>query len=123
MILLLDQFPRNAFRGSPKQYSSDSLALKYANIALKHKLDDQLEDAMKTFIYLPFGHSERLEDQDTGIKYGEKVGGLFLEHAKEHREVIRRFGRFCHRNEVLGRETTEEEKDFLANEKPAWAKS
>lgn len=123
MILLLDQYPRNAFRSSPKQYATDHLGLKYANIAAKHRLDEHVKDTLKPFFYLPFGHSERLEDQDKGVELGEKIGGPFLEHAKEHREVIRRFGRFCHRNEVLGRETTEEEKKFLAEEKPAWARS
>lgn len=122
-MILLDQYPRNAFRSSPKQYATDPLALKYANLAIKHNLDAHVEDALKPFFYLPFGHSESLQDQDTGVQLGEKIGGEFLKHAKEHRGVIRRFGRFCHRNQVLGRETTEEEKRFLAEEKPEWARS
>ncbi|EST09159.1 Protein of unknown function DUF924 [Kalmanozyma brasiliensis GHG001] len=123
MVLLLDQFPRNAFRGSPKQYQSDRLAKKWAEIAIEHGLNRKVDESVELFFYLPWGHSENLEDQDKGLREAERIGGQFLGAAREHREVIARFGRFCHRNEVLGRESTEEEKEWLANEAHAWAKS
>lgn len=123
MILLLDQYPRNAFRGSVKQYQSDSLACKWADVAIRHGLDKKVGEGMKMFMYMPFAHSERIEDQDRAVELGEGLGGQFLEFSKEHREVVRRFGRFCHRNEVMGRETTEEERDWMEKEAPAWAKS
>lgn len=123
MVLLLDQYPRNAFRGEARQYESDALARKWADVAIGHGLDRAVDPALGLFFYLPFGHSERLEDQDRAVQLGERIGDPFLAFAKEHRDVVARFGRFCHRNKVLGRETTEEEAEFLANEAPAWAKS
>lgn len=123
MVLLLDQYPRNAFRGSAKQYQSDALARKWADIAIKHDLDKQLDSVLCTFFYLPFGHSEHLEDQNRAVQLGERIGDPFLGFAKEHRDVVAKFGRFCHRNDVMGRQTTQEEADWMANEAPAWAKS
>lgn len=122
MILLLDQYPRNAFRGSAKQYQSDALARKWADIAISHGLDKSIDQTLCTFFYLPFGHSESLADQDRAVELGQRIGDPFLGFAKEHRDVVARFGRFCHRNPVMGRETTKEEADFLAKA-PAWAKS
>ncbi|GAC92812.1 hypothetical protein PHSY_000368 [Pseudozyma hubeiensis SY62] len=123
MILLLDQYPRNAFRGSAKQYQSDGLAKKWADIAIEHGLDKKVDQSLALFFYLPYGHSENLADQDRAIQLGEHVGEPFLTHAKQHREVVARFGRFCHRNKVMNRETTKEEADWLAGELPAWARS
>lgn len=123
MILLLDQYPRNAFRGSPKQYQSDALARKWADIAIKHGMDRKVDSTLCTFFYLPFGHSEDLADQNRAVELGERLGDPFLSFAKEHRDVVAKFGRFCHRNEVMGRETTKEESHWMANEAPAWAKS
>ena len=123
MILLLDQFPRNAFRGSAKQYQSDALARKWADIAISHGLDRSVDQSLSLFFYLPFGHSESLADQDRAVELGQRLGDPFLGFAKEHRHVVARFGRFCHRNKVLGRQTTDEEAHFLANEAPAWARS
>ncbi len=123
MILLLDQFPRNAFRGQAKQYQSDALARKWADIAIQHGLDRRIDPSLVTFFYLPFGHSENIKDQDRAVELGERIGDPFLAFAKEHRDVVKRFGRFCHRNDVMGRESTEDEKKFLAGEAPAWARS
>ncbi|CBQ69473.1 conserved hypothetical protein [Sporisorium reilianum SRZ2] len=123
MILLLDQYPRNAFRGSAKQYQSDGLARKWADMAITHGMDRAVDPSLCTFFYLPFGHSESLADQDRAVELGQRLGDPFLGFAEEHRDVVARFGRFCHRNEVMGRETTKEEADFLANEAPAWARS
>ncbi|TKY88608.1 hypothetical protein EX895_002597 [Sporisorium graminicola] len=123
MVLLLDQYPRNAFRGSAKQYQSDALARKWADIAITHGLDKAIDQTLCFFFYLPFGHSESLADQDRAVELGQRVGDPFLRMIKEHRDVVARFGRFCHRNKVMGRETTKDEADFLANEAPAWAKS
>ncbi|PWY98989.1 DUF924-domain-containing protein [Testicularia cyperi] len=122
MVLLLDQFPRNAFRGSARQYESDSLARKWANISIEKGLDDKIEKDLRTFFYMPFLHSESLADQDWGVKLGDKVGDPYLSFAKAHRETIARFGRFCHRNEVLGRDSTQEEVEYM-KVPPEWAKS
>ncbi|SPO23926.1 uncharacterized protein UTRI_03540_B [Ustilago trichophora] len=123
MILLLDQYPRNAFRGSAKQYQSDALARKWADIAIKYGIDRNFDSTLCTFFYLPFGHSEDLADQNRAVELGQRLGDPFLAFAKEHRDVVVKFGRFCHRNGVMGRETTKEESHWMANEAPAWAKS
>ncbi|SNX86373.1 uncharacterized protein MEPE_05082 [Melanopsichium pennsylvanicum] len=123
MILLLDQYPRNAFRGSAKQYQSDTLARKWADIAIKHAMDRKIDQSLCTFFYLPFGHSEHLDDQNRAVELGERIGDPFLSFAKQHRDVVARFGRFCHRNQVMHRETTDEEQRWMQQEAPAWAKS
>lgn len=123
MVLLLDQYPRNAFRGSAKQYQSDGLARKWADIAIANGMDRRIDESLVHFFYLPYGHSENLADQKRALELGERIGGPFLEAAQEHVQVIERFGRFCHRNKVLGRETTEEEQRYLDNEAHVWAKS
>lgn len=123
MMLLLDQYPRNAFRSSPKQYQSDTLARKWANIAIKHGLDRKIDQTLCTFFYLPFAHSESLADQNRAVELGERLGDPFLDFAKQHRDVVAKFGRFCHRNQVMGRQTTDEEARWIATEAPAWARS
>lgn len=123
MVLLLDQYPRNAFRGSAKQYESDAIARKWADIAIKHGLDRKVDPALCAFFYLPFSHSENMADQNRAVELGERIGDRFVTFAKGHRAVVARFGRFCHRNQVLGRETTQDEEHYLAHEAPHWAKS
>ncbi|GAC71539.1 hypothetical protein PANT_3d00090 [Moesziomyces antarcticus T-34] len=123
MILLLDQYPRNAFRGSPKQFQSDPIARKWADIAIQHGSDTKVDPALRLFFYLPYSHSENIDDHNKAVQLGEQVGEPFLGFAKEHKDVIARFGRYCHRNKVLGRQTTDEERHFLENDAPAWAKA
>jgi uncharacterized protein (DUF924 family) len=118
LIILLDQFPRNMFRGQPQAFATDSQALAYAKHAVAQGFDKELLPIQRQFIYLPFEHSENLRDQhqcielfSTLIDYPECVSGV--DYAHRHFQVIERFGRFPHRNEVLGRESTSEEVEFL----------
>lgn len=112
LLILLDQYPRNSFRGTAHQFATDPLALMFANQAVARDLHLAVEPALKNFLLLPFEHSERIEDQDrymalvTGDEELEKWGKL-------HRDIIVRFGRFPHRNAALGRHTTPEEQAFL----------
>jgi uncharacterized protein (DUF924 family) len=115
LMLLLDQFPRNCFRGTGHMYATDSLARMFANRALVEGHDQQVEEALRIFFYLPFMHSEDIADQDRAYQLTEPLGGLSLESAEEHRDIIHRFGRFPHRNFILGRETTLEEQKFLSD--------
>lgn len=112
LVLLLDQFPRNSFRGSARAYATDERARRVADRALAAGHDERVPAALRFFFFLPFEHSESLEDQDRSVALHRAVG--MAEWAEQHRELIRRFGRFPHRNAVLGRESTEEEKAFLA---------
>ncbi|RTS57491.1 DUF924 family protein [Pseudomonas aeruginosa] len=114
LLLLLDQYPRNAFRGTPRMYASDAQARRWAERALGQGLDRQVGDALRLFFYLPFAHAENLADQDRSVALNHGLGQPFLAHAREHREIIRRFGRFPHRNPILGRLSSAEELAFLA---------
>lgn len=111
LLILLDQFPRNAFRGTARMFATDALALDYADRALAHGYDQQTDQALRFFFYLPFEHSERLEDQERSVALHERLG--MTEYALAHRDIIRRFGRFPHRNPILGRAMTPEEQAFL----------
>jgi uncharacterized protein (DUF924 family) len=112
IVILLDQFPRNCFRGSPRMYATDSRARSYADRAIAAGFDDQVDRMLRLFFYLPFEHSENLADQDRSLELHERIG--FAEYAKHHRDIIERFGRFPHRNAILGRASTPEEQAFLA---------
>jgi uncharacterized protein (DUF924 family) len=118
LIILLDQFPRNMFRGQPQAFATDPQALTYAKHAVEKGLDQQLLPIQRQFIYLPFEHSESIVDQRQCVNlfstlkdYVECASGV--DYAYRHIKVIERFGRFPHRNEILGRETTPEEAEFL----------
>ena len=111
LLLLLDQFPRNAFRGSPRMYTTDSLAHHYADLAVRARFDDAVSADLRLFFYLPFAHSEQLEDQDRSVALHKRLG--YTANAERHRDIIRRFGRFPHRNPILGREMTAAEREFL----------
>lgn len=112
LLILLDQYPRNSFRGTAHQFATDPLALMFANHAVAHDLHLVVEPALKNFLLLPFEHSERIEDQD---RYMALVAGdeELEKWGKLHRDIIVRFGRFPHRNAALGRQTTSEEQAFL----------
>jgi uncharacterized protein (DUF924 family) len=114
LVILLDQFSRNMFRGSPRTFAADPLALAIAKRAIARGLDEQLELPKRSFFYLPFMHSENLADQERCIDLCRRGGTEDnLKFAEQHADIIRRFGRFPHRNAVLGRATTEEEQAFL----------
>ena len=117
-ILVLDQFPRQMYRGRPEAFASDRPALTAARHALESGYDRDLLPVERLFIYLPFMHSELLEDQDRACALCEPLRAYpdtddTYRYALAHREVIRRFGRFPHRNAILGRASTPEELEFL----------
>ncbi len=118
LIIVLDQFPRNMFRGDSKAYATDELAREAARHAVEHAYDRELPPYSRLFIYLPFEHSEDLEDQRLSVELfrglaAEMGSEDLLGYAVRHMEIIERFGRFPHRNEVLRRTTTPEEAEFL----------
>ena len=113
LILLLDQFPRNVFRGTPRMYASDATALKVAAAAIEAGRDRHFDADLRLFFYLPFAHSEALDHQERSVALCGELGGESLAHAEGHRDIIKRFGRFPHRNSILGRQTSEDEQRFL----------
>ena len=115
LLILLDQFPRNCFRGNAHSYATDGLALHYARRAVASGFDLQVDSALRMFFYLPFEHSEAMADQDRALELFEGIGDAELtKYAVLHRDLILRFGRFPHRNAALGRESTQEEIEYLA---------
>jgi uncharacterized protein (DUF924 family) len=113
LVLLLDQYPRNAFRGSGRAFATDALAREAASEAVAAGHDLAVAWDLQMFFYLPFEHSEDLADQERSVELTRRLGGEALLYAEKHLDVIRRFGRFPHRNAILGRTTTEEEQRFL----------
>lgn len=114
LLILLDQFPRNCFRGTPRMYATDALARQAANQAIAQGHDLQIEPDLRLFLYLPFSHAEDLAEQERAVSLAIALGPEPLRHAEGHRDIIRRFGRFPHRNAILGRISTAEEQAFLA---------
>ena len=116
LIIVLDQFPRNMFRGSAKAFASDKLARKYAKKAVDLKQDQRVDAPARQFFYMPLMHSECLMDQEKCVRLfkANMPDSDNIDHARAHREIIRRFGRFPFRNEALGRTSTEAENAFLA---------
>lgn len=113
LMILLDQFPRNAFRGTPRMFETDAQALRMADAAIAAGHDQTVTPDLRLFFYLPFEHAEDLASQERAVALIAPLGGEQRDYAEVHRDVIRRFGRFPHRNAILGRETTPEEQRFL----------
>lgn len=114
LILLLDQVPRNVFRDSAHAFATDPLAREYATRTLDAGFDLRVDPALRIFMYLPFEHSETLADQDRAVALCETLGDAdYLKYAQAHRDVIRRFGRFPHRNRALARASSPEEQAWL----------
>lgn len=116
LIIVLDQFPRNMFRGDPRSWATDAKALEAAKHAVEHAYDRELPPFQRSFVYMPYMHSENLDDQKRCVELFELMGEggeNNVEYAVGHRDIIERFGRFPHRNEILGRQTTPEEAEFL----------
>ena len=118
LVICLDQFPRNMFRGDGRTHVTDDKALETARYALERALDRELPPFQRVFVYMPFMHSESVEDQRRSVelfgRLAEKPGAPDLtSYAVGHMEIVERFGRFPHRNVILGRETTPEEAEFL----------
>jgi uncharacterized protein (DUF924 family) len=115
LLILLDQFPRNAFRGTPRMYATDAHARSVANAAIRAGHDLAVEEPLRVFMYLPFGHSEDLADQERSVELARRsLNPVGLVHAEHHREIVRRFGRFPHRNAILGRVSRPDELRYLA---------
>lgn len=121
LIILSDQFPRNMFRGNPLAFHYDPFALQFCKEALAKGFDKQLSVMQKAFLYMPLEHSEKRDDQETSVArfsalHDEEPSHettVLLDFAKQHHAIIQRFGRYPHRNEILGRESTVEELEFL----------
>ncbi|WP_428608143.1 DUF924 family protein [Sedimenticola sp.] len=117
LVILLDQFPLNMFRGESKSFQTEAQARAVAGFALKREFDRQLNDVQRAFLYMPYMHSEALADQDLSVELYEKAGLKDnLSFARHHREIVRRFGRFPHRNAILGRTSRPEELEYLASD-------
>ena len=118
LIILMDQLSRNAFRGQAEAFAADPHALAIARASVTRGLDMALTPFQRMFVYLPFEHAENLEDQDTSVRLFEGVraelGGDTVDYAHRHRAVIAQFGRFPHRNAILGRASTAAEEAYLA---------
>jgi uncharacterized protein (DUF924 family) len=118
LVILLDQFSRNLHRGSPEAFAADAKARAVARAAIEAGFDQAVGPVERMFFYLPFEHSEDLADQEESVRLfdtlREALGGETIDYAHRHRDVIRRFGRFPHRNPVLGRTSTKEEAAYLA---------
>lgn len=113
LLILLDQFPRNAYRGTGHMFATDGLALAVASATVDRGMDQQVSEDLRLFFYLPFTHSEQLADQERCVRLVTPMGGDRLKFAHVHHEVIARFGRFPHRNTALGRSTTALEQAYL----------
>jgi len=124
MIILTDQFSRNMYRDTPRAFAHDPLALNWCKEGLEAGADLRLRPIERVFVYLPLEHSESLEDQDrsvelfTGLANGvpedkRKLFAGYVDYAERHRDIVQRFGRFPHRNAILGRDSSPEELDFL----------
>jgi len=113
-VIVLDQFSRNLYRDSPRAFASDAAALHIAKGAIERGHHRHIEPALRVFLYMPFQHSEDRETQARSVELFEELGDPeTLDYARRHRDIVERFGRFPHRNAVLGRETTPEEAEFL----------
>jgi len=114
LLILLDQFPRNMFRGHARMFDTDTMARAIAAGAIVRGFDAQVDQAMRSFFYLPFEHSEDPADQARSVAFYKASGDADgLKWAELHADIIRRFGRFPHRNAALGRATTAAEQAFL----------
>ena len=113
LMILLDQYPRNAFRGTAHMFATDPLARLYAQQMVDAGLDQQIDPQLRAFCYLPFEHSEDPQDQQRSLVLNQQLDASTYHWAREHADIIQRFGRFPHRNAVLGRVTTEQEHLFL----------
>lgn len=123
-ILVLDQFPRNLYRREPRSFAYDERARELVQAGLQDNVDLKLGDQQRVFFYLPLEHSEDMEDQDLSLaKFSQLVLDVlpdqkelfrrYLDYAWRHYEIVKRFGRYPHRNDILGRESSSKEKKFL----------
>jgi uncharacterized protein (DUF924 family) len=117
LVILFDQFPLNMYRGEAKSFASEALAREVARTAIAQGVDRQLGPAQRSFLYMPFMHSESLSDQDYSVRLYAQAGlADNLAFARHHRGIIERFGRFPHRNAILGRVSSAEEQAYLVSD-------
>ena len=121
LVIVLDQFPRNMFRGDGRTHAADGKALETSEYAVEHALDRELPAFQRMFLYMPFMHSEEVEIQRRSVGLFERLADEpgapdVTSYAAGHRDIVERFGRFPHRNEILGRTTTPDEAEFLKTE-------
>jgi uncharacterized protein (DUF924 family) len=115
LVVVLDQFPRNMFRGQARAFAADDKALAIAEDAVARRLDQALPALWRTFLYLPFEHAEDRATQERSVALFRSLGDAeTLRYAEAHRDIVARFGRFPHRNAILGRDSTPEEAAWLA---------
>jgi len=113
-IIVLDQFPRNMFRGSTKTFMTDAMALALAEETIEAGLEKELTQQECSILYMPFQHSEDRDVQERSVALFEALGDVIqLDFARKHKTIIDRFGRFPHRNEILGRASSKQELEFL----------
>jgi uncharacterized protein (DUF924 family) len=114
LAIIFDQFPLNMFRGDVKSFSTETMAIKVSKLAIEKGFDQEIEKDKVAFLYMPLMHSENMDDQNLSVSLFEKAG---LEEnakfARHHRGIIEKFGRFPHRNEILQRDSTQDEVDYL----------
>lgn len=113
LVILLDQYPRNSFRGTLWMYTTDTVARIVADVAISKGFDRKFDGLLPLFFYLPFGHSEVLADQERAVALCERLGEPSISHSQRHLGIIKRFGRFPHRNTLVGRKMRPEEQDYL----------
>ena len=117
LIILLDQFPLNMFRGQAKAFSTEALAIEYTKYAIEQKFDQQIPKSQLMFMYMPLMHSEDLHDQTLSLKlFTQAELTNNIRFAQHHKNLVQRFGRFPHRNAILGRTSTPEELSYLASD-------
>ena len=118
-VIVLDQFTRNVFRGTPRAFAGDARALNAARAMVGSRQDEELPPFQRAFVYLPFEHAEGIDMQHEAVRLYTRLVALDpaqaggLDYAERHRDIIERFGRFPHRNDILGRQSTAEEIEFL----------
>jgi uncharacterized protein (DUF924 family) len=116
LVIIFDQFPLNMYRGEAKAFATESQAIRITKLALEKRFDQDLNDDEVAFLYMPLMHSENLKDQNLSVRLYERRGlDKNLRFAKHHRDLVRRFGRFPHRNALLGRTSTPAEKEYLGS--------
>jgi uncharacterized protein (DUF924 family) len=114
-VIVLDQFARNMFRDTPQAFAHDQLALALAQEAVRAGDDTKLPEEQRHFLYMPYTHSELAAVHEDALKLFQTIGGDGYEYELKHKEIIDRFGRYPHRNKILGRASTPDEEAFLAN--------
>ena len=116
LVIIFDQLPLNMFRGKPDSFATESRSRDVAAYAIEKEFDRHMTDKQKAFLYMPYMHSENIADQQRSVELFEKAGlQENLRFAYHHRDIVKRFGRFPHRNQILGRQSSQAELDYLAS--------